>query len=123
MNEFDKILLPIERTLDVTALQVRAIAQNIANANTPGYRRVDASFADLIEAAKKPAGMERMRAYRSVRPELEVDESAPIASNGNSVDTDFELALLQKVALRYELATRMVNGKLSSMRMAINGHT
>src|SRR4029079_13125873 len=45
----------LSQTLDAAALRHRVIAQNVANVNTPGYRRLEVSFeADLARALANP---------------------------------------------------------------------
>ena len=45
MELFDTTQIGLERALSGSALRQQAIAQNIANVNTPGYRRQDVDFA------------------------------------------------------------------------------
>ena len=44
----------LARTLDAASLRHRAIASNVANVNTPDYKRVEVSFEeDLVRSARR----------------------------------------------------------------------
>ena len=61
------------KLLDATALRQEAIAANIANAETPGYRRVDVGrdFASQLKAATRSgqAVLARIRRQRNTTTE------------------------------------------------------
>ena len=80
-----------KKLLDATALRHEAIASNLANLETPGYRRVDVapSFSAELQQALKSGSADRLA---SLRPALALDPDA-IASNrdGNSVQLETEM--------------------------------
>ena len=41
----------VYKSLDASAMRSRAIAQNIANAQTPGYNRIEVNFEEQVQAA------------------------------------------------------------------------
>ncbi|MCL2261431.1 MAG: hypothetical protein FWC15_08785, partial [Fibromonadales bacterium] len=43
----------VYKSLDASAMRGRAIAQNIANAQTPGYNRVEVNFEEQVRAAMR----------------------------------------------------------------------
>ena len=51
MGIFDTTQLGLEQAIGGAALRQRAIANNIANANTVGYKRVDVDFHDALDKA------------------------------------------------------------------------
>ena len=51
MDLFDTTQIGLERALSGSSLRQQAIAQNIANVNTPGYRRQDVDFQSALAAA------------------------------------------------------------------------
>ena len=97
--------------LDGLALRQRVIADNIANINTPGYLAKRVSFeAALADAVQDGSGA----ATPEVAPSLE-----PTRMNGNNVNLDAETLLNIDTNLRYQLATQIVDGKFSSLRVAM----
>jgi flagellar basal-body rod protein FlgB len=96
------------------AARQRAIADNVANLETPGFLagRVDfeASLADAI------AGGTPTRAQISLRR-----SDAATNPNGNNVRLDEETIAMVETGLSYQLAVEAMNGKLRLLRTAIGG--
>jgi flagellar basal-body rod protein FlgB len=112
------------KLLDASALRSEAIASNIANAETPGYRRLDVStdFAEQLKA-RCEAG-ELARDSDSLRPSLVQDPYArTVRPDGNSVDIEKELLAMNKNSVEYEFFTDVVSGNIKQLKMAISGHT
>jgi len=102
------------RVLDATAVRARVILHNIANQNTPGYKRYRVSFEEQLRAARDSGGD-----VSAVRPVVERDMSG--APGENNVSVQNELALLEKVTLLHELFTRRVGGYYKHLNTAIRG--
>lgn len=107
--------------LDVSVERHRALAGNIANVETPGYRRVD--LASNFEAQMR-AAFERgdMDAVRGMKPRLEADESArAIRKDGNNVQLDEEMLKMNQNSLQYEFLANYVGRSMNSIKTAIRG--
>ena len=115
--------LAAKRLLDVTALRQQAIASNLANLETPGYRRIDVAptFNDELQRA---IGTGDTTALARLTPRLEVDRTA-VASNpdGNTVQLESELVKLQQNSLAHAVETQFISGSLARLRMAISGRS
>jgi flagellar basal-body rod protein FlgB len=109
----------LTRLLDVASLRHQAIAQNIANVNTPGYHRTDVSFEDAFTRARKE-GHDAV-ALR-VEPRLVEPRGEPVRGDGNNVDIDAEMGRLEKNTLMYKVYAQILASQLASMRAAIAGH-
>lgn len=105
--------------LDVTVLRHEAIASNLANIETPNYKRVDVSpvFASELTRAIGSGGV---KAVQKLKPTISVDDTA-VAQNrdGNTVQLEKELINLQKNMVAHHLQTQMVTGTLSKLRSAM----
>jgi flagellar basal-body rod protein FlgB len=107
--------------LDATVLRHQAIAANVANAETPGYKRVDvtANFAAQLESALKRGGISELN---SVQPHLVEDITAKaVRPDGNNVEIEKELMLLSRNSSDYNFLTQVVSGNIRSLRTAITG--
>src|SRR5262249_39251974 len=105
----------LTQVLDAAALRQRVIAQNVANVNTPGYRRLAVTFEDdLGGALAAPSG------GLPVRPHVVVADG-PERVDGNTVDIDQEMNNLTKNALLYEAAAQILTSRIALMRSAITG--
>lgn len=110
-----------KKMLDATALRQEAIASNLANLETPRYKRVDVGpdfAAELQQAvASKDAGR-----IAGVQPQLAVDSSAvPVRKDGNTVQLETELLKLNQNFMEHQLETQLVSGALLKLRLAITG--
>ena len=109
--------------LDTTVLRHEAISSNLANLETPNYRRVDIapSFQSELRQAMTSGDSDRLG---SLRPSLAVDLSS-VASNrdGNTVQLENELLQLNQNAMEHALETQLVSGSLMRLRMAITGRS
>lgn len=107
--------------LDVVELRQRAIQQNIANLETPGYKRVDVSPA-FTSALERAVAARDPQSIRSVKPELAVDATAvAIGPDGNTVNLESELLEMNKNVLAHSLQTQLITGSLMRLKLAING--
>ena len=110
-----------KKLMDMTVLRQEAIAANLANAQTPGYKRVDvdgdfeSAFKDALQAGRSDQ-IQRMDA------KLAVDKAAPVNdATGNTVDIEKEIVHLSENQIQHQLETRMIGGRLARLRMAIKG--
>lgn len=113
--------LAAKKTLDAVALRQEAIANNIANLETPGYRRVDLapSFEKQLESAVAAGDSQQIA---SLKPALAADATAvPGSPDGNTVHLESELMKMNQNAMTHALETQLVSGMLQRMRMAITG--
>ena len=111
------------KLMDLTALRQEAIASNIANAETPGYRRIDVSpdFASQLKAqvgAGAPVSQ-----LDSLQPSLVEDAQArTVRPDGNSVDLEHELLTMNKNSVEYGFLTEIASTNIKQLKMAISGN-
>lgn len=113
--------LAAKKTLDAVVLRQEAIANNIANLETPGYKRVDlaTSFESELERACASGNSEELK---SLNPSLAVDSTATVGSlDGNTVHLQNELMEMSQNAVANSFETQLVSGMLQRMQMAITG--
>jgi flagellar basal-body rod protein FlgB len=113
--------LAAKKSLDVTALRQQAIASNIANLETPGYKRLDIAPSFSAELQRACASGDP-RQIASLQPELAPDPNAVAnGRDGNTVDMDSELMQLNQNFLTHSLETQLVSNSLMRLKMAITG--
>lgn len=106
----------LHKALDLTWKRNQAIASNIANAETPGYRAVDLDFAgELKKAFNKPQGSSlvttnplHMDTSGSGTAHFMPDYSGATKPDGNNVDIDIQMGQLAFNKSRYTLAATMM---------------
>lgn len=97
--------------LDGLSQRQRAIADNIANVNTPGYHAQRVSFENAL-AASVQAGDGRAPATTSVSAE-------PTRMDGNNVNLDTETLSNIDTVLRYQFASQAIGAQFSGVRTAM----
>jgi flagellar basal-body rod protein FlgB len=113
--------LVAKKALDVAQLRQQAIASNIANLETPNYRRLDVAPVFATELQKAAAAGDS-RQIAALQPKISVDPSAVANSqDGNTVTLENELLCMGQNTLEHALQTQLVSGTLMRLRMAITG--
>ena len=113
--------LAAKKSLDAVVLRQEAIANNIANLETPGYKRVDLAPAFQTELARA-CGSGNSQQIAAMQPTLAVDTTAVAASrDGNTVHLENELMQLNQNGVNHAFETQMVSNMLAKMRLAITG--
>ena len=113
--------LGAKRMLDATVVRHDAIAANIANAETPHYKRMDLAPSFGTELKRALAGQDAGR-LASLRPELAVDSQAlPGNRDGNTVNLEHELVELSQNSLQHAVESQLVSASLLKLRLAITG--
>jgi len=107
--------------LDATALRHEALASNIANVETPGYKRVDIapSFSEAFAAHLQAGGTGSL-------PQATIEQDpngGAERQDGNNVQLDKELMAMSSNSLQYDTLTEFVSSSLKQLQMAITGKT
>lgn len=125
-------LMTLQKALDAYSLRHQTIAHNIANVNTPGFKRSYVTFEEELKQAlgqSKGISLRRTDARHfghagslsEVRPTVQKDLSTSMRTDGNNVDIDLENAELAMNTIMYNAAATRLNQKLAQIRYVING--
>ena len=111
-----------------------AIAENIANVNTPGYRRQSVSFKDALAAAEgDPTGDDLGMKTDSDRqfalgaqstpqpfdPQTQVDTTDKMRDDGSNVDVDQETAKLSENSGYSQTMSQLLQVQFMRLREAV----
>lgn len=108
------------KLLDVAALRHRVIAGNLANVNTPNYKRHEVKFEEMFNKVMKAGDSAEAK---DVKPQLITDEVSPAREDGNNVVFEREVGDLMKNSLYFETLTHMLTKKINGIRNAISGRS
>jgi flagellar basal-body rod protein FlgB len=109
----------IETLLDASTVRQRVVAENLANAETPGYRAKTVRFDAALERAVAAGDYE---AARDARPAI-VEREGRLNANGNDVNVDTEIGEMNRNALAYQTLLSVALMKKSQMRSAVTGRS
>jgi flagellar basal-body rod protein FlgB len=118
----DITTVTLAKALDGSALRHRAIANNLANVETPGFQRQDVVFESELRAALDSSALPmdaQMEQAAAVSPSVVGDAASPARENGNNVDADREMARLADNTIRYEAILQCMNLKGDMLKTAI----
>ena len=115
MELFDTTQTALERAMAGTSARQAALAENLANANTPGYKRRDVDFQSALRSA---LGEGRHAVERSAMRSV-VDASAPLRADGSNVDVEREGAALARAGLEHEALVSVAATRHKILRAAM----
>jgi len=105
----------LARLMSASTLRARELNQNVANQNTPGYKRRTVEFEDMLRRALQSPRPN----LDPIRPVVREDPAAPADPNGNNVTMELELNALTENRLMYEMYAAILGGRLDIVRSAI----
>lgn len=133
-NSFGRTVDILHRALDVSQLRRNVIANNVANADTPHFKRSIVNFESELKRAfqsqKKPAFEARMTDekhipfhqpidYRTVGPRRVLDYLSTTDANGNNVDVEQESVHMLKNQLNAQLLMHVISNQFSQINMVV----
>ncbi len=110
------------KLLDASALRHEAIATNIANAETPGFRRLDIApdFAAQLKSRVDAGNFGRNA--DTIRPALAEDQTArSVRPDGNTVEIEREMLVMNRNVVEHDFLTEIVSRNIKQLKMAITG--
>lgn len=124
----------LENAINASSLRQRVLSNNIANVDTPYFKRSDVAFEEYLSQAIGAQGtpvlagkMTNSRhipinsSYPSPSPQVVTDESTSINNDRNNVDIDKEMSMLAENQLRYNLLAQQVSHEVKMMNIGIKG--
>ncbi|RUO45080.1 flagellar basal body rod protein FlgB [Idiomarina aquatica] len=126
----DKLMGIQQYTLGVRTQRAEMIANNIANADTPGYKAKGLDFQQALKQAQR--GMDSYKLARTHEKHFNVEikptgqekfrvPTQPDTGDGNTVDVQLEQNLYAQNALEYEMTMNFLDGRISSVKKALGG--
>lgn len=127
----------VQNAMNAANLRQQVYANNIANADTPGFKRSDVQFEDLLAQAMNNQGTGALGQAQipiggtqsplnlagavSVQPTVVTDTTSAVDSNGNNVNIDDEMVSLAENQLRYNSLAQDLSLRLGMLKTAITG--
>ena len=128
---FDKALGIHEHTLSLRSKRAEVIANNLANADTPGYKAQALDFDKALQNAMSGHNKGLLRTH-----EKHISSSAgssafsdvvysvpnqPDTGDGNTVDSQKEMAKFAENAMEYQTTLMFLSKKFKGMKTALKG--
>lgn len=114
----DRLSQSLETYMDLLVTRQKLVSSNIANIDTPGYRTRDLDFQQHLQAALDRGGRPSMERAAAVVLDQPVD-GLTVRNDGNDVSLEREARLLAETAMRFQMASMMLEKRLSMTKAAI----
>lgn len=124
-------LSAMSRGLQAANLRQEVISNNIANVNTPNFKKSDVVFEDLLAKELNPGQSGKLEMVRTNDRHLPAGADAPASAkierqdtttmrvDSNNVDIDVEMANLSKNHIYYNSLAREMGSYLTKMKNVI----
>lgn len=113
--------LVAKKLLDATHLRHETLSNNLANVETPGFKRRDLPKNFSVEL-RRAVERKDFRRVQALLPRSQEDlQAKPVRMDGNTVQLDEELLAMNRNSLNYEFLTQMVSGSIKELNLAIKG--
>jgi flagellar basal-body rod protein FlgB len=124
----------LQRAMGVSSLRREVIADNLANSDTPNFKRRTVNFETMLKRALEsekiqafPAAMNDDRHipfhrpidYRTVAPRTTLDYLSSSKNNGNNVDVEQEMMNSMHNQLMYTLMAQTVNHHFNQINLVL----
>lgn len=124
----------LHRAMSVATVRQEVIADNIANADTPHFKRSEVAFESELQRALHsqdpnpfPAALThgrhipfyRPKEYQEVKPIVYLDYVTTYRNDGNNVDIDREMVDARRNALMYTAMARRVSDNYQLLSMVL----
>jgi flagellar basal-body rod protein FlgB len=119
MGLFDLTDLALQRGMSGAGHRQQLLANNLANVNTPGYKRSDVDFQSSLASAL--SSDDPVASLDSMDFAPQVDSATSMRADGNNVSADQELANMTENATTYEALAAVEKSKLGWLSTAMGG--
>jgi len=135
MNTFAKTIDLVHRSMDASLVRRSVMANNLANANVPNFKRTNVNFESelkkALESEKQRPALElnlthpkhipnwKERDYRDVQVRRVLDYTSTYNNNGNNVDPEQEFHLLTQNQMSYNLLAQAAMFEFSQVNQVL----
>lgn len=128
----DKVVSPLkvavmEKALTADSMRHKVISNNIANVNTPGFKRSDVTFEEELSKALDSSlqltvthdkHIGKRQAF-DVQPAVVAENNTSFRTDGNNVDIDREMADMAKNQIHYNALVQKIAGFYAGLKDVI----
>ncbi len=115
MELFDTTQLGLQRAIEGAAQRQTALASNLANANTPGFKPKDVDFHSALQAAFASGKRETVANAGFAQ----TTQNNVMRADGSGVDVDVESAKMAENGLEYQALVQVARGRLDIIESAM----
>ncbi|MEG6617333.1 flagellar basal body rod protein FlgB [Peptococcaceae bacterium 1198_IL3148] len=124
-------VLALKKDLGVETLRQRVIADNVANLNTPGFKKSFVSFEEQLQTAMDKNSLPLRTTHSMhiggikhlavVQPEVVQVTNTSLRPDGNNVNMEEEMVNLAAALVKYNTSVQALSGYYSTISQVISG--
>ena len=114
----------IRAALSGLSARQRAIANNVANVDTPNFKATEVRFEDTLKRAMQTTAggkVANQAALNAAASRASLIDATSTRGDGNNVDIEREMQMLGEANLTYSALTQAMTTRLGILRNVING--
>jgi flagellar basal-body rod protein FlgB len=121
----------LEKGLEAAALRQEVIANNIANVETPGFKKSIVAFENVLQTTLKKQRFSRLMLKthdnhlpgltRLPEPKIITVANTGMRNDFNNVDIDQEMAQLAKNSIYFQALAEQLNRQFTGLKNVISG--
>lgn len=132
MNTFTRSVDLLQRAMDATSLRYNVSANNLANSETPNFKRSVVNFESELKRAFKSEydaknafqltrtdprhfALNVPTDYKTIEPRRVLDYTTTEKANGNNVNAETEANNILQIQMQYRLLTALTNFEFSQV--------
>jgi flagellar basal-body rod protein FlgB len=112
---YDNTQLALDRAISGASMRQEVLANNLANAETPGFQRSDVDFHSALADALKSDSPSRIESTSFSAQQ----DPQTLRADGNGVDIDVESANMAKNGLEYEALVSVAKARIGIIQSAM----
>lgn len=120
----------LEKSMDASWLRNEAISNNIANVNTPKFKKNVVKFESVLAESLSDTSIEGRLTHEKhlpvgtvnidqIEPTVTKDFTTKYRKDGNNVNIDVEMANMAKNTIRFYALKEMVSSNLQKIKLAV----
>jgi len=127
----DIIKQALVKQLDASSMRQQVISNNIANINTPNFKKSKVNFANELEKALSPEKQNLLTTHprhipsvediKNIKPEIVTVDNTLMRGAGNNVDLEEEMVNLSRNIMEYRTAAQLLNMRGSIKNYVVEG--
>ncbi|WP_350344944.1 flagellar basal body rod protein FlgB [Proteinivorax tanatarense] len=121
----------LEKGIEGSTKRQQVLTNNIANVDTPGFKRSDVTFQGELYKALNEKGLQGQTSHRNhipigrrdlgdVHPNKQRDYSTSMREDGNNVDIELESSAMAKNGIYHSTMTQSLNNKFGLLKTVIS---
>lgn len=120
MELFGSSFRSLDLALGASGMRHEVLSNNLANVNTPGFKRSDVNFEGMLQKAIDDSANGDTSIFDDLAPTIDKPMGTTMRTDGNNVDVDFEMASLAENNVKYNALVQLAAKQMNMIEYVIS---